>query len=292
MLFMIFVFDFFKTTSKIAYMEKVDIYIEKGISLAIEYGLNLALAILTLVVGMFIINSFVRFLKKTMNKRGVDPSLVPFTSSLVGTLLKIMLLVSVASMVGIETTSFIAVLGAAGLAVGLALQGSLANFAGGVLILLFKPFKVGDVIETQGFTGVVQSIQIFNTIMNTFDNKKIIIPNGAVSSGPITNYSAEEFRRVDMEFGIGYDDDIKKSKDILSKLIAADNRILQEPAKPFIALKELGESSVNFTVRVWAKAEDYWGIFFDMQENVKLTFDKEGISIPFPQRDVHLHQVK
>ncbi len=292
MLFMIFVFDFFKTTSKIAYMEKVDIYIEKGISLAIEYGLNLALAILTLVVGMFIINSFVRFLKKTMNKRGVDPSLVPFTSSLVGTLLKVMLLVSVASMVGIETTSFIAVLGAAGLAVGLALQGSLANFAGGVLILLFKPFKVGDVIETQGFTGVVQSIQIFNTIMNTFDNKKIIIPNGAVSSGPITNYSAEEFRRVDMEFGIGYDDDIKKSKDILSKLIAADNRILQEPAKPFIALKELGESSVNFTVRVWAKAEDYWGIFFDMQENVKLTFDKEGISIPFPQRDVHLHQVK
>lgn len=273
-------------------MEKVDIYIEKGISLAIEYGLNLALAILTLVVGMFIINSFVRFLKKTMNKRGVDPSLVPFTSSLVGTLLKVMLLVSVASMVGIETTSFIAVLGAAGLAVGLALQGSLANFAGGVLILLFKPFKVGDVIETQGFTGVVQSIQIFNTIMNTFDNKKIIIPNGAVSSGPITNYSAEEFRRVDMEFGIGYDDDIKKSKDILSKLIAADNRILQEPAKPFIALKELGESSVNFTVRVWAKAEDYWGIFFDMQENVKLTFDKEGISIPFPQRDVHLHQVK
>ncbi len=273
-------------------METVDIYVQKGTSLAIEYAPKLALAILTLVVGMFVINAFVRFLKKTMTKREVDPSLIPFTSSLIGTLLKVMLLVSVASMVGIETTSFVAILGAAGLAVGLALQGSLANFAGGVLILLFKPFKVGDVIETQGFTGIVQGIQIFNTIMNTFDNKKIIVPNGAVSSGPITNYSAEEFRRVDMEFGIGYDDDIKKAKNILSDLIAADSRVLQEPAAPFIALKELGESSVNFTVRVWSKAEDYWGIYFDMQENVKLTFDKEGISIPFPQRDVHLFQEK
>ena len=158
-------------------------------------------------------------------------------------------------------------------------------FAGGVLILLFRPFKVGDVIEAQGFTGIVKVIQIFNTVMNTFDNKRIIIPNGAISSGPITNYTAEDIRRVDMEFGIGYGDDIKKAKKVLSDLIAAETRILHEPAEPFLALKELGESSVNFVIRVWAKAEDYWGIYFDMQENVKLTFDKEGISIPFPQRD-------
>jgi small conductance mechanosensitive channel len=157
---------------------------------------------------------------------------------------------------------------------------------------MFKPFKVGDVIEAQGFTGIVKGIQIFNTVMNTFDNKKIIIPNGAISSGAITNFTAEDIRRVDMEFGIGYGDDIKKAKEVLASLIAADTRVLQEPAEPFIALKELGESSVNFVVRVWAKAEDYWGIYFDMQENVKLTFDKEGISIPFPQRDVHLYQEK
>jgi small conductance mechanosensitive channel len=273
-------------------MEKIDIYVEQGKSLAIQYGGKLALAIVTLIVGFIIINAFVKFLRRTMTKREMDPSLVPFVVSLVNSLLKVMLLISVASMVGIQTTSFVAVLGAAGLAVGLALQGSLANFAGGVLILIFKPFKAGDVIEAQGFIGIVEGVQIFNTIMKTFDNKKIIIPNGALSGGPITNYSAESIRRVDMEFGIGYDDDIKKAKNVLSDLIAAETRILNEPAEPFLAVKELGESSVNFVVRVWAKAEDYWGIYFDMQENVKLTFDKEGISIPFPQRDVHLYQEK
>jgi small conductance mechanosensitive channel len=273
-------------------MEKIDFYIEKGTTMAIEYAPNLALALITLIVGFIIINTFVKFLGRTMKKRNVDPSLVPFTVSLANVILKAMLLISVASMVGIQTTSFIAVLGAAGLAVGLALQGSLANFAGGVLILMFKPFKVGDVIEAQGFTGIVKGIQIFNTVMNTFDNKKIIIPNGAISSGAITNFTAEDIRRVDMEFGIGYGDDIKKAKKVLADLIAAESRVLHEPAEPFIALKELGESSVNFVVRVWSKAEDYWGIYFDMQENVKLTFDKEGISIPFPQRDVHLYQEK
>lgn len=273
-------------------MEKIDVYVQQGTSMVMEYAPKLLLAIVTLIVGIWIINAFVRFLKRTMNKRDVDPSLIPFTSSLANVVLKAMLLISVASMVGIQTTSFVAVLGAAGLAVGLALQGSLANFAGGVLILLFKPFKVGDVIEAQGFIGIVKGIQIFNTILNTFDNKRIIIPNGAISSGPITNYTAENIRRVDMEFGIGYSDDIKKAKKVLSDLIAADKRILHEPAEPFLALKELGESSVNFVIRVWAKAEDYWGIYFDMQENVKLTFDKEGISIPFPQRDVHLYQEK
>jgi small conductance mechanosensitive channel len=273
-------------------MEKIDVYIQQGTSMALEYAPKFALALVTLIVGFILVNAFVKFMRKTMKKRNVDPSLIPFTVSLTNVTLKAMLLISVASMVGIQTTSFIAVLGAAGLAVGLALQGSLANFAGGVLILIFKPFKVDDVIEAQGFIGIVKSVQIFNTIINTFDNKKIIIPNGAISSGSITNYSAESMRRVDMEFGIGYGDDIKKAKEVLARLIAADARVLSEPAEPFIALKELGESSVNFVVRVWAKAEDYWGIYFDMQENVKLTFDKEGISIPFPQRDVHLYQEK
>lgn len=273
-------------------MEKIDIYLDQGMSLVIKYGPNLVYAIVTLIVGFWIINAFVKFLKRTMTKRNVDPSLVPFTASLANVLLKAMLLISVAQMVGIQTTSFIAVLGAAGLAIGLALQGSLANFAGGVLILLFKPYKVGDVIDAQGFLGTVKGIQIFNTIINTPDNKKIIIPNGSLASGPITNFSAEDYRRVDMDFGIGYGDDIKKAKDILAKLIAEDTRILNEPAAPFIAVKELGDSSVNLVVRAWAKTEDYWGIYFDMQESVKLTFDKEKISIPFPQRDVHLFQQK
>ena len=271
-------------------MEKIDVYVQQGVSMALEYAPTLALAIVTLIIGLWIINAFVKFLKRTMTKKETDPSLIPFMGSLANVILKAMLLISVASMVGIQTTSFIAVLGAAGLAVGLALQGSLGNFAGGVLILIFKPFKVGDVIEAQGFLGSVSGIQIFNTILHTPDNKKIILPNGPLSSGPITNYSAEELRRVDLLFGIGYGDDIKKAKDILAKIISEDSRILSEPAAPFIAVKELADSSVNFAVRVWAKAGDYWGIYFDMQEKVKLTFDKEGISIPFPQTDVHLHQ--
>ncbi|MCK5454683.1 MAG: mechanosensitive ion channel, partial [Calditrichia bacterium] len=171
----------------------------------------------------------------------------------------------------------------------LSLQGSLANFAGGVLILLFKPFKVGDFIETQGYLGVVHSIQIFNTVLKTPDNKRIIIPNGPVSSGSLTNFSAETQRRVDMVFGIGYQDDIAKAKKVLNGLINEDQRILKEP-EPLVVVSELGDSSVNLTVRVWVNSADYWGVYFDMQENVKLTFDKEGLSIPFPQRDVHLYQ--
>jgi small conductance mechanosensitive channel len=273
-------------------MEKINVYVQDAMDLVVSYGLQFIYAIATLIIGIIIINAFVKFVRRAMQKRNADPSLIPFAVTLSNIALKAMLLISVAAMVGIETTSFIAVLGAAGLAVGLALQGSLANFAGGVLILIFKPFKVGDVIETQGFLGIVKGIEIFNTIMSTFDNKKIIIPNGAISNGPITNFTAEDIRRVDMEFGIGYGDDIKKAKQILSDLINADERVLREPAEPFIALKELGESSVNFVIRAWSKAEDYWGIYFDMQEKVKLTFDKEGISIPFPQRDVHLYQEK
>ncbi|TSA28180.1 mechanosensitive ion channel family protein, partial [bacterium] len=210
-----------------------------------------------------------------------------FLISMITVLLKVLLFISVASMVGIATTSFIAILGAATFAIGLALQGGMSNFAGGVLILLLKPFKVGDTIEAQGFVGKVHEIQIFNTIMKTFDNKMIYIPNGSLSNGSITNYSKEPIRRVDMTFGIGYDDDIKRAKEVLAGLIKEDARILKDPA-PLIAVSSLGDSSVNFALKVWCDTAEYWNIYFDMQEKVKLTFDQENISIPFPQTDVHL----
>jgi small conductance mechanosensitive channel len=268
-------------------MERSQHYIDRAVELIMAYGPKLLLAIVVLIIGLWIIKLVVKGIKKALVRSDVDESLMKFLCSLAGVLLKALLLISVASMIGIATTSFIAILGAAGLAVGLALQGSLGNFAGGVLILLFKPFKVGDVIEAQGHLGLVNSIQIFVTVLKTFDNKTIFIPNGPLSNGSITNYSTEPQRRVDMTFGIGYGDDIKKAKDILQKLVDGDGRILKDPA-PMIALSELGDSSVNFVVRPWVKGADYWGVFFDMHEKVKLEFDKQGISIPFPQQDVHL----
>lgn len=188
---------------------------------------------------------------------------------------------------GIEITSFIAILGAAGLAVGMALSITLQNFAGGVMLLIFKPFKAGGFVETQGHAGVVKEIQIFQTILMTGDNRKIIIPNAPVSTGSMVNYSAEATRRVDFVFGIGYDDDIDLAKSTINELIAADSRIMNDPA-PFVAVKELADSSVNFVVRVWVNSGDYWGVFFDMQENVKKTFDSKNIGIPYPQMDVHV----
>lgn len=273
-------------------MKDIEKYSDQAIEMIMTYGPKLILAIIVLIVGLLIIRPVVKGLKNTMNKRNVDPSLVPFISSIVNIVLKLVLFISVASMVGIETTSLIAVLGAASLAVGLALQGSLANFAGGVLILVLRPFKVGDVVETQGFLGIVKQIQIFNTIVNTFDNKRIIIPNGPLSNGNIINYSTEEDRRVDWTFGVSYSDDIDKVKKILIDEIFSDERIIKEPAEPFIALTALADSSVNFQVRVWVKAADYWPLYFEKLESVKKRFDKEGVSIPFPQRDVHLYQEK
>ncbi len=260
-------------------MEKVDLYTEKAIELLWTWGPRLVLAIVILVVGIIIINSFSRFLRKVMKKRDIDPTLVPFLVGLISTLLKIMLIISVVDIVGVKTTSFVAVLGATGLAVGLALQGSLANFAGGVLILIFKPYKVGDYIQAQGEAGTVTTVQIFNTVLNTPDNLKVIIPNGPISSGTITNFSAEETRRMDMIFGIGYDDDLEKAKNVLKDMADADERILPDPA-PFVGVTELAARSVNLVVRVWCKNEDYWGIHFDWQNNVKLRFDKENITIP------------
>lgn len=261
---------------------------EKAVDLVLTYGPKLVGAILVWIVGSIV----VKFLSKTFNrildKRNIDPSLKPFLTGIVNSLLKVMLVISVLGMVGIEMTSFVAILGAAGLAVGMALSGTLQNFAGGVMILIFKPFKNGDVIEAQGYIGCVSEIQIFNTILKTPDNKTIIIPNGGLSNGSMVNYSTESQRRVDWTFGIGYGDDATKARTVLQALIDADSRILKSP-ESFIALSALADSSVNFTVRAWVKSEDYWGVFFDMNENVYNTFAKEGLNIPFPQMDVHLH---
>lgn len=270
-------------------LNQVNRYAEKAMNLALEYGPNLILAILTLIIGLWIIKGLTRAVRKVMEKRELDPSLNGFILSLLSNLLKVLLGISVAGMIGIEMTSFIAILGAAGLAVGMALSGTLQNFAGGVMLLVFKPYKVGDYVEMQGYAGTVKEIQIFQTIMLTPDNVTIIIPNSPISTGALKNYSAQERRRVDFLFGIGYDDDIDQAKSVLNRLIAADSRILKDP-ESFIGVKEHGDSSVNLVVRVWANAGDYWGIYFDMMENVKKEFDKEKISIPYPQRDIHLYQ--
>lgn len=266
-----------------------DQILEKLTGIAVEYGPKLLGAIVVLVLGSWIINLIMRGIRKMMEKGDMDASLKPFLRTLVRTLLRALLFISVLGMLGIEMTSFIAILGAAGLAVGLALSGTLQNFAGGVMILLFKPFKVGDVLEAQGYIGSVKEIQIFNTIMKTADNKTIIIPNGGLATGSMTNYSTEETRRVDWTIGIGYGDDADKARAVIKKLADSDERILKDP-EVFIAISELGDSSVNFAVRAWVKSSDYWGVFFDMNEKVYKSFAKEGLNIPFPQMDVHLHQ--
>ncbi len=269
--------------------QQVSAYMDIAVEMAMQYGPKLVLAIVVLFGGLWIVNRVVRLVVKTMERSNAEPTLAKFLSSLVSIGLKALLLISVASMIGIETTSFIAILGAAGLAIGLALQGTLANFAGGVLVLLFRPYKIGDFIEAQGVSGTVSEIQIFNTVIKTGDNKHIIVPNGAISNGIITNFSVESTRRVDFVFGIGYGDDIGKAKAVIRRLIEADERAMTEP-EPLVVVSELADSSVNFTVRIWVNAADYWGLYFDLTEKVKLTFDQEGISIPFPQSDVHVHQ--
>lgn len=262
---------------------------KKGMELVWQYGPDFIKAIITLVIGLWIIGMITRVFKRIMTKRNLDPSLIPFLGTLVNVLLKIMLFISVVGMVGVEMTSFIAILGAAGLAIGLSLQGTLQNFASGVMILIFKPFKVGDFIDAAGYMGVVNEIQIFNTIMKTGDNKRIIIPNSSIAGGSLTNFSAEENRRVDFTFGIGYGDDYDKAKAVLLKYIVEDDRIFTDP-EPFIALHSLGDSSVNIVVRVWTKSGDYWPVYFDMNEKVYKGFAKEGLNIPFPQMDVHVHK--
>ncbi|GAB5555814.1 MAG: mechanosensitive ion channel [Schleiferiaceae bacterium] len=258
------------------------------IDLVVTHGMAVITSLVVLVVGLWIIKKMMKMLDKVFQRRNMDPSLAGFLHSLLGITLKAMLFISVISMMGIQTTSFVAVLGAAGLAVGMALSGTLQNFAGGVMILIFKPFKVGDFIEAQGYTGIVDEIQIFVTVLNTPDNKRIIIPNGPLSNGSMTNYSHEETRRVDWTFGIGYGDSADKAIEVLTKLCKEDDRILDNP-ETFIALHSLGDSSVNFVVRAWVKTSDYWDVYFAMNKKVYEVFDKEGLSIPFPQMDVHVH---
>ncbi len=269
----------------------VDIYALANTMLeqAILYLPKLVTAILTLVIGLWIIKIIGKIADKGMTKKKIDPSLRHFLDSLVTISLKVLLFITVISMFGVQMTSFIAVLGGAALAVGLALQGSLGNFAGGVLILLFKPFKVGHMIEAQGHFGKVAKIQIFNTILTTPENKTIIIPNGPLSNTDIVNYSTEPKLRVNVDLGIGYDDDIDKARTIIEAVIKTNKKILKDP-KPAVILKELGDSSVNFQARVWVKGEDYPGMPFFINEEVKKAFDKNKISIPFPQRDVHLYK--
>ena len=261
--------------------------IEKVISYALDFGYKLAGAIVALILGLWIIKLLTKGLIALMKARDLDQSLQPFLRSLLNITLKALLIVSVLSMLGIEMTSFIAILGAAGLAVGMALSGTLQNFAGGVMILVFKPFQVGDVINAQGHTGSVFEIQIFNTILKTPDNKHIIIPNGGLSTGSLVNFSKEKTRRVDWTFGIGYGDDIDKARAVLLEIISQDERINNDP-EPFIAVSELGDSSVNFAVRVWVDATNYGGVLFDMNEKVYKEFNKEGLNIPFPQMDIHI----
>ena len=272
-------------------MENFDISSDTIMNFVMTYGPKLLSAIVVLVVGLWIVKFIVGMVKRMLAKSNVDASLQGFLKSMVSILLKIMVYITALGMLGVEMTSFIAILGAAGLAVGMALSGTLQNFAGGVMILLFKPFKAGDFIDAQGYTGTVKEIQIFVTILTTPDNKTIIIPNGPLSTGALTNFSAQATRRVDMTFGIGYGDDLDKAYEVLKGLIDADDRILTDP-EPFMALSELADSSVNIVVRVWVNASDYWGVYFRLNEEVYKTFDKEGLNIPFPQTDVHLHQVK
>jgi len=254
-----------------------------------EYGIKLIGAIVVLILGLWIVKILTNQLGRLMKSKNYDPSLQGFLLSMVGILLKTLVFIAVLGMMGIQMTSFIAILGAAGLAIGMALSGTLQNFAGGVMILIFKPYKAGDFIEAQGYMGIVKEIQIFVTIITTVDNKTIIIPNGGLSTGSLINYSTEPTRRVDWTVGFAYGDDYDKARNVVMELLKNDKRILADP-EPFVALGELADSSVNLTVRAWVKAEDYWGVFFDFNENVYKTFAKENIGIPFPQMDVHIQK--
>ena len=251
------------------------------------FGLKFIAALLILIIGKIVVNGIKKLIVKLMDKRHVEPTISTFIASLSKTALWVFVILAAMAQLGIQTTSFMAVIGAAGLAIGLALQGSLSNFASGFLIILFRPFKVGDVVDAGGVLGVINRINMFNSEFKTFDNKKIIVPNSQIMNSTITNYTAEDTRRVDLQFGVSYSSDIQKVKDILRAIIDKHELILKEP-EPFIRLAEMADSSLNFKVRVWSKTEDYWTVFFDLTEAAKNEFDKNGISIPFPQMDVHI----
>ena len=260
--------------------------LETLIGFALQAGKSILVAIIIYVVGRFIIRMVNKIVAKVLVKRNVDLTIQSFVKSFVNVLLTTLLIVAVVNALGVDTTSFAALLASVGLAAGMALSGNLQNLAGGILLLLFRPFRVGDYITAQGESGTVKEIQILHTIIVTVDNRDVILPNGALSSGNMTNFSKEPLRRVDLTVGVEYGQDIDRVREVLQKLFAADTRILQDPA-PFVALGALSSSSVDITIRLWVKSEDYWGVFFDTNEAIYKTFNKEGINFPFPQLTVH-----
>ncbi len=272
-------------------MDKTSEYIDMGIGFGLNYGLKILGALLIFVIGTWIAKRTQRVLVALMKKKKVDDTLQTFLENLVYILLMIVVVLAALSALGIETTSFIAILGAAGLAIGLALQGTLGNVGAGVLLISFRPFKVGDFVSAGGEMGTIEAISLFATILHTPDNKVITIPNSTITGANITNFSAKETRRLNLVFSIGYGDDLKLAKSVLQEIITSDPRVLSDPA-PFVGVLELGESSVDFAFRPWVKSEDFWDVHFDMQEKVKLTFDEKGISIPFPQMDIHLNKTQ
>lgn len=272
--------------------EKIHSQIGDGawIDLVQPLFVNLLLAIAIYIIGSWIAKRLVSLFDKLMSKKGFDQALTGFSHAILGTLLKFVVGLIALEQLGVDTTSLLALLGAAGLAVGLALKDSLSNFAAGVMLILMRPFKIGDFIEAAGVAAVVEKITVFSTILKTGDNREVIVPNAQIYGGTITNFSARATRRVDLTIGIGYGDDIKKARNIMLEIINNDERILKDPA-PVIAVGALAESSVNFVVRSWVKSADYWAVYWYLLETIKTAFDENGISIPYPQRDVHLHQV-
>lgn len=260
------------------------------VDMAVEYGTTILGAVLVFFIGRIIAKALTKLTKKALQKGDVDETLTNFLANITYAALLTFVVISALGTLGVNTASFAATIAAAGLAIGLALQGSLSNFASGVMIIAFRPFAKGDFVEVAGTSGSVEEVTIFTTKLKTPDNKVVIVPNGSITSGNITNYSKEDTRRVDMVFGIGYDDNIKLAKETMQKILDNDSRVLKDPA-PTIAVKELGDSSVNFVCRPWVKTSDYWAVWFDTHEAVKNEFDTAGISIPFPQQDVHMHQV-
>ncbi|MBQ5741198.1 MAG: mechanosensitive ion channel [Bacteroidaceae bacterium] len=260
--------------------------IQQIITFCVDAGKSILLAAVIFIAGRFLISVINRLVAQMMERRKIDATIQSFLRSFINILLTILLLISVVSALGVNTTSFAALLASAGVAVGMALSGNLQNLAGGLIILLFKPYKVGDYVDAQGVSGTVKEIQIFHTVLVTPDNKIIYVPNGSLSSGSVTNYSLSQLRRVDWTVGVEYGTEIEKVRQTVLDLIKKDGRILTEPA-PFIALSALADSSVNITIRVWVKNEDYWGVFFDMNQNIYEVFNREGISFPFPQVTVH-----
>ena len=268
-------------------MDKVQVYLDQAVELIMLYTPKVILAALTLWIGMKFIKFLSNQIRVSLEKSNFEETLAKFLTNLITWALKVLLFISVASMIGIETTSFVAIMGAAGLAIGLSLQGSLTNFAGGILIILFKPYKIGDLIEVQSHLGQVSDIQIFTTVLVNTVNQKIFIPNGAISNGNIVNYSALGKIRIDQVVGISYDSDIKKAKDVLLTVLRNHPKVLEDP-EPTVGVLELADSSINMTVRPWCVPEDYWQIQLDIMEGSKLALDEANITIPFPQMDVHM----